>query len=270
MMSKQNPIRRTGVAAAKGVLRAHHRLLASTMGRPVKVGYWQTVRGALARVSNAPDALFPPRFNAVKKSRELPIAALRPILRADELGEMSIDGATIAHLWRFLVRERPRFIVECGAGVSTIVLAKFLSSLPDSGGRRLVSVEQSESYLTSLRDRLLALGLAHLVRLLHVPVSKNGEYEFPDATNIRAVLDDHWADWIVIDGPFGPPGCRQTTLPFLAQLARPGARWWLDDALRDGELTIVLRRWLNNSNWSVEGIWPLGKGLATGHITRTQ
>src|SRR5262249_38480057 len=150
--------------------------------------------------------------------------------------------------------------------VSTIVFAKFLSLLPElSGGRRLVSLEQNASWLNHTADRLRCLGLEHFVRLMLVPVSEDGGYQFPSKAEIRAQLDGNRVDWILIDGPAGPPGCREGTLPFLRELARPGARWFLDDAFRDGELSF-LRLWSNSPDWSIDGIWPVGKGLATGRM----
>jgi len=220
----------------------------------------------MAFFSKKPDALFPSFGSIVHSGKNLPIPELQTILQHDELGTWSLDIMTIMQLWTFLLIERPRFIIECGCGVSTIVFAKFLSILPESdGSRRLVSVEQNASWLNRSAARLGHLGLEHFVRLVLVPVSEEGGYQFPDEAEIRAELDGNRADWILIDGPAGPPGCRQGTLPFLSQLARPGARWFLDDALRDAELSF-LRVWSDNPDWSIEGIWPMGKGLATGHI----
>jgi hypothetical protein len=241
-------------------------MLGKTMRQPVSARYWQTVRGAIAFLSKKPDALSPRFESLIQSGKNLPISELQSILQNDELGGWSLDSATIVHLWNFLLIERPRFMVECGCGVSTIVFAKFLSLLPKSeGSRRLISIEQNASWLNHSADRLKSLGLERFVRLMHVPVSKEGGYEFPCKVKIRAELDGNCVDWILIDGPFGPAGCRQGTLPFLWQLARPGARWCLDDAFRDGELSF-LRLWSDSPNWSVQGIWPVGKGLATGHV----
>ena len=55
------------------------------------------------------------------------------------------------------------------------------------------------------------------------------------------------------------------TLPQLAPLCAAGAKWFLDDSLRDGELR-ALQVWANLPGITVQGIYPLGKGLATGFV----
>jgi len=250
-------------AAKKTLLRAHHAVLARR-ARPTSLTYWHAVRRAVRVLSPKEDALFPPTFTSLQSRGEtLPIPQLADILAADELGVSALDSATITHLWLALMRERPHVIIECGSGVSTIVLAKFLSGFPDANRRHLLTIEQDRSYLAHCATRLKALNLARFVTLLHVPLSPHGAYQFPSAPELRACLDERWIDWIVIDGPFGPSGCRANTLPALAPFARCGARWWLDDALRDGELGI-LRQWART--FSIDGIYPLGKGLATGRV----
>jgi hypothetical protein len=51
----------------------------------------------------------------------------------------------------------------------------------------------------------------------------------------------------------------------LERFARPGARWFLDDAFRDGELD-CLRGCHQLPRFAVVGIWPVGKGLAAGIV----
>ena len=53
----------------------------------------------------------------------------------------------------------------------------------------------------------------------------------------------------------------------LAPYSRAGTRWFLDDAFRDGELDI-LRNWARQPEFGVQGIVPIGKGLATGVIRK--
>lgn len=72
-------------------------------------------------------------------------------------------------------------------------------------------------------------------------------------------------DWILIDGPAGSPGCRFNTLPTLLRFCHVGTRWFIADAFRDAEMK-VLHQWQNIQNIAVEGIYPIGKGLATGQV----
>ena len=108
------------------------------------------------------------------------------------------------------------------------------------------------------------LNLAAHARILHAPVSEQGAYLISD-DELRRALNGYLADWIFIDGPSGPEGCRRWTLPMLERFARPGARWFLDDAFRDGELD-CLRECHQLPRFAVVGIWPVGKGLAAGVV----
>jgi hypothetical protein len=118
------------------------------------------------------------------------------------------------------------------------VLAKSLDAYsPDSSGS-LLSVEQNLWVKKEIEARLQDCGLKQHVSVIHSPVSRRGEYQI-DPDQLRRHLGSDKADWVVIDGPAGPDGCRAPTLPFLAQFCRPGARWFLDDAFRDGELGIL-------------------------------
>ena len=53
---------------------------------------------------------------------------------------------------------------------------------------------------------------------------------------------------------------------FWRAFAVPGARWFLDDSFRDGELR-VLNHWNRVHGIVVEGIYPIGKGLGVGIVT---
>ncbi len=67
------------------------------------------------------------------------------------------------------------------------------------------------------------------------------------------------------DGPSGPVGCRLGTISMLAKFSHHGARSLLDNTFRDGELEI-LQKWQQLPNIEVNGIYPIGKGLATGYF----
>jgi hypothetical protein len=110
-----------------------------------------------------------------------------------------------------------------------------------------------------VETRVHRCGLDRHVNVMHSPLSKRGEYQF-DPNMLRADLGSDKADWIVIDGPSGPEDGRGSTLPSLAPFCRPGTRWFLDDAYRDKELS-VLNKWTTLNGIMVDGIHPIGKGL---------
>jgi hypothetical protein len=241
-----------------------------TGGRPVPLRYWLLVQSTLRSVLTIEDPLFPPYASLKSIGAALEVADLKELLHDDLLGAWSIDHVTVMLLWQRLIQDQPRTIVECGAGLSTIVLAKYaeLCRLQHLGRTTLYSLEQDGEVKHAVERRLAELELDGSVHILHVPVAKHGGYDL-DPPRLIEQLGGQQVDWILIDGPSGPAGCRDRTLPVLAPFCRPGARWFLDDALRAGELG-VLRRWSGMPGIEVDGIHPVGKGLGTGSVKRPQ
>jgi len=197
----------------------------------------------------------------------MPVGDLADFLRDDLITGWTLDGETITFLWNLLQQEQPKVIIECGAGLSTLVFARGFETYGSSSSkpRSLVSLEQNLWVKKAVETRLQRCGLEQYVNVMHSPVSKRkGEYLL-DPDRLRARLGSEKADWVVIDGPAGPDGCRGSTLPSLAQFCRPGARWFLDDAYRDGELQ-VLHDWDRLGGISVDGVAPIGKGLGMGVV----
>jgi len=198
------------------------------------------------------------------RAASLPVGELVGLLHNDLLGAWALDGDSITFLWNVLQQDRPQVIIECGAGVSTLMFAKGLAEYRSTELSALLSLEQNLWVKEAVERRLEASGLTNCVTVLHAPVSKEGDYRF-DSDELSEHLGSKKADWLIIDGPAGPEGCRASTLPFLARFCRPGARWFLDDAFRDGELG-VLNDWAGLTEIAVEGVYPIGKGLGTGIV----
>jgi hypothetical protein len=189
-------------------------------------------------------------------------ARLRTLLRDETLGGFAMPADTIEFLWRALGRDRPATVLECGAGVSTLVLAAY--ALGQSPPAMVVSIEQDPGIAAAVEGKLAALGVREPARLVRTPVDGGGRYRV-DVAALRGLLGARRVDWLVIDGPAGPPGCRANTLPELLTLCRPGAHWFLDDALREGELGI-LAAWRRDARVRIDGIRALGYGLASGVV----
>ena len=88
---------------------------------------------------------------------------------------------------------------------------------------------------------------------------------------MHRALEGRRADLVFVDGPanwLGKRGdCRFGTLPAARAWSNDGAVFAADDALRPRDLAIV-RRWANLPFVDIEGIVPLGRGLAVGHVRR--
>ena len=236
-----------------------------TGGRPVKLAYWLRWRQLLGFLTRQADILFPNPRRTRGTGRQLRNPALRDCLGGTELGVWALDADTLNYLEIRLQRERPRVILECGCGASTMLLSLYARSLAASEAT-IISLEQSPAYLESVRGRLAEAGLDAPVHLLPVPLNAEDQYQLPGDALTR-VLGNRTLDWIIIDAPSGRPACRINTLPMLAPYSRAGTRWFLDDAFRDGELDI-LRNWARQPEFGVQGIVPIGKGLATGVIRK--
>jgi hypothetical protein len=249
----------------KRIVRKHLRMLREHFPeRPMTFGYWSTVQSLTRMAFGSNDPLLPPLDKIAGTGVALRTDELRAILAEDQLGAWALDSGSIDFLWKRLMQERPQVIIECGAGVSSVVLTRYAATMPTVAKPMVISFEQDLPYKEGVEKRLSANGLADHSHIFHTPVSAKGEYQF-DLDAVTRQLGPVKADWLLIDGPSGPEGCRASTLPELSKLCRPGARWFLDDAFRDGEMR-VLREWDAIPGVTVEGIYPIGKGLATGTI----
>lgn len=234
--------------------------------RPIPLRDWLGMRRFMRRVTDGPDALVPPMEMFKGSASSLSDSEMARLLANDELGTWALDVATIEVLWERLIAERPRALLEFGAGVSTVILARYAQWRAALGLERpvIISIEQDACIRAKVETRLAENGLSEAVHVLHAPLSEASRYRI-DVEAIRQRLAGNVVDWILIDGPAGPDGCRVSTLPDVMELCADGARWFLDDALRDGEIGI-LREWARLRNVTVEGIYPIGKGLATGTV----
>jgi len=240
---------------------------------PIALGYWVRLGSLAGAIFGKQDPLSPPLSSLRTSGRSLAIPDLQQLLWDDVLGEWSLDAATISLVWRELHRDQPRTILECGSGVSTLCLAKYaqLQSAEMGTPCTVISLEQDEQIKRMVEQRLVESGLDNWAEILYAPIIVEHKHDIEiwnydvDRANLSAKLGARKADWVLVDGPAGPKGCRFGTVPMLAKLSRRSARWFLDDAFRDGELEI-LQRWQRLPNIEVVGIYPIGKGLATGYF----
>jgi hypothetical protein len=233
---------------------------------PLPLTYWLRCRSIVGCFCRSPDPLSLASTLAQQSGASLPVRDLADFLRDDLISGWTLESETITFLWHLMQQEHPKVIIECGAGLSTLVFARGLEthSFRSTNSRSLVSLEQNLWVKKAVESRLQACRLGQYVNVMHSPVSRRGEYQL-DFNRLRTHLGAEKADWIVIDGPVGPDGCRASTLPSLAPFCRPGARWFLDDAYRDGELQ-VLNEWNGLGGIVVDGIAPIGRGLGMGIV----
>jgi predicted O-methyltransferase YrrM len=149
-------------------------------------------------------------------------------------------------------------IVECGSGVSTVVLARLLRA---RGQGTLTALEHDAGWAARVAELLAAEGLGDVARVVHAPLS--GAPQWYD----RAALDELPAivDLLVVDGPpaYEPEDAlaRAPALELLSARLAVGATVVLDDLDRPGERE-VLAGWESETAWRfrVEG----NAGIAVG------
>lgn len=145
-----------------------------------------------------------------------------------------------------LVRDRqPEWIIECGSGVSSIVMGYALQEI---GHGRLIAFEHQEQFVGIASDLVARHALSGYVEVVHAPlepVELDGASWQWYGKNVHTVLEGKKADLLFVDGPPGgiQPLARYPALPVLKAYLSRGVLVVLDDAARADEREIV-ERWL--------------------------
>jgi hypothetical protein len=136
---------------------------------------------------------------------------------------------------------KPETILECGSGVSTLMLA---AACRESGQGRVLSLEHQQEYASDLRDIVASYGLQEFAMVIDAPLVDahvNGrDYQWYSLDN----LVECDIDMMVIDGPPGrlQKNSRYPALPVLRGRMTSACSIFLDDAGREDEQEIA-RRW---------------------------
>ncbi|MDX1660644.1 MAG: class I SAM-dependent methyltransferase [Gemmatimonadota bacterium] len=142
---------------------------------------------------------------------------------------------------------RPARVVECGSGVSTLLVAY---ALERTGGGRVVALEHDAEYAARTAERIRLHGLEAVAEVVHAPlqtVEVEGEaYRWYAAPDLEAPID-----LIVVDGPPAPPASRYPAVPLLRDRLSADAVVYLDDATRR-EARRNLERWSSRPSVEVE------------------
>ncbi len=253
------------------VISTHLWLVRNLHGKgPVRLTYWFGLRSLAGTIFRKPNPLFS-SLQTFGKSLATP--DLQQLLWDDVLGIWALDAATLSVIWRELYHDQPGIILECGSGISTLCLAKYalLQSARLGTHCIVISLEQDEQVKRTVEQRLAESDLDKWAEIVYAPIKVEQMCDMEiwnynvDEAYLNDKLGTRKADWVLVDGPSGPAGCRLGTVPMLAKFSHRGARWFLHDAFRDGELEIV-RKWQRFPGIEVNGIYPVGKGLATGYF----
>lgn len=160
-------------------------------------------------------------------------------------------------------RHRPKVIVECGSGLSTLCCALAMRHFGIDG--KVIALEHLEQYAAQTEELLRRHGVADIAEVRTAPLE---DVTFGDETTpwySRAAWEDIAdVDLFFVDGPPAKLGplARYPSLPFFMDRLAPGAQIVLDDYARAKERA-VLERWEIEypDRLVIESI-PLEKGAA--------
>jgi predicted O-methyltransferase YrrM len=150
-----------------------------------------------------------------------------------------------------LVRERsPRLVVECGSGVSTLVMAFAMKTL---GVGKIVSLEHDETYKALTEELLKQHDVGDVVDVRLAPLRDTEVGQATWTWYSTGNLPTEQIDLLVVDGPPSSVGklSRYPAIPLLGDQVAPGGIVVLDDYARSDEAEIV-KRWLEEQpGWAL-------------------
>lgn len=145
-------------------------------------------------------------------------------------------------------------LVECGSGVSTVLLARLLR---ERGAGSVVAVEHDGAWAALVGDLLRREQLVDVARVVHAPLEGDPPWYAPAAL---AALDSD-VDLLIVDGPpafaTGEQHRRAPALAFFEPRLVPGATVVLDDLHRRGEREVLAR-------WQAQTCWRFRIDVAAG------
>ncbi|MDC8756858.1 class I SAM-dependent methyltransferase [Janthinobacterium fluminis] len=167
----------------------------------------------------------------------------------------------LEELVRHAFAARPRVVVECSSGTSTLVLARCMQL---NGRGKVYSLEHDAQYAEQTRQQLQLHGLAEWAVVLEAPLREHalGNDNWP--WYVADFLPEEAAiDMLVIDGP--PLATRVLARypagPLLFRRMAADGTVFLDDAGRPDEQAI-LRRWKSEFPMFEQTSRPCEKGCA--------
>lgn len=163
-------------------------------------------------------------------------------------------------LARHVFQARPKVILECGSGVSTVVLARACEL---NGTGRVYSLEHVAEFAERTRSELTRHGLAAHGEILDAPLTRHTFDGREWSWYGLQALPPIQFDMLVIDGPPGTTGplARYPAGPLLFPHLKPDSSVFLDDARRQDEKETVAR-WLRERPDLISTWVPSEKGCA--------
>jgi predicted O-methyltransferase YrrM len=136
------------------------------------------------------------------------------------------------------LKERPKQILECGSGLTTLMLAR---SCQISGSGHVISLEDGLQYAENTRDYIDRYGLGDYASVAHAPLQQMVLDGNTYAWYSTDAIPESGIDMLVIDGPSGfiQKHSRYPALPVCRQRFAKCCNIYLDDAGRKDEQALV-------------------------------
>lgn len=163
-----------------------------------------------------------------------------------------------------VTNSKPRTVVECSSGVSTLVTARCLQM---NGIGHVYSLEHEPAYAQKTRDLLSRYGLSDWATVLDAPLqTRNTETPWYAEESIPADLPP--IDLLIVDGPPTSVArlARYPAIPRLMPRMAKKAVVMADDADREDEREMVAQ-WRKTYPQLKETYLPCEKGLAVLRVT---
>ena len=167
----------------------------------------------------------------------------------------------LMELARHALAEKPRVVVECSSGASTLILAKCMQK---NGAGKVYSLEHDPKYAQETRAQLERHGLSDYADVLYAPLNSFAAGQDTWQWYVHDVLPPLGEiDMIAIDGPPKDTGklARYPAGPALFPRLAPFGAVFLDDSKREDERAI-LKRWKEEFPQLVESHRDCEKGCA--------
>lgn len=166
-------------------------------------------------------------------------------------------------LAREVLRQEPDVVVECGSGISTVLIAHCLKRLRKG---RAYSLEHDAEWAQRTRQLLRVAGVGDRAVVIDAPLEARDidSRTWRWYSGFEKHLPDSQIDLLFIDGPPPFPGAegahRYPAVPVLKHRLRDGALILLDDANRPEESKAV-DDWISSCGCRLSSSHPTGRGL---------
>lgn len=171
------------------------------------------------------------------------------------IGASSPDVLEI--VYKEILIKKPRLILECGSGVSSIIMGYALRNI---GRGLLISLEHDLSWFQKITGWITEHNLSEYSHCIHAPLMNyavyGGKMKWYDMHDLQSILKEQGhIDLLYVDGPpfWIQPMSRLPAMPLLKDYLSSNSVIILDDANRSDEKEII-KRWSEELQCQAEWI----------------